>query len=394
MARPERNQDAVEAASPMDLRTLRPPRQLLPVRERTAQEDQQLEAKLEWFYRARYGVFVHFVPRMGRHMQGPAWTSEQWNRWVDDVDVEAFAGQVEQIGAGYVVLTICASNDYYCAPNPVLESIWGFEPGEFGSTRDLPMDLYEALDKSDIRLLLYVNSTPPSTTCDRARSRARAAGWTAGFDTTGSRPRLQSSYTELGLENWAEALRWWSDHYGERCAGWWIDGARDAYQGGKVHEAVKSGHPKAIAASHWYALSDYHHGHCANWEEQRQRIPRQDPSPWAERLLPSEQVARPVAPEVGRWVRPFQARPGFRIQYHVAQYLGKSWASPGVAHPTREMVDYTKAVVQRGGVFSFDIGTFRVHDSPALGDGPYLRVPDEQMEQLRAVHDALRGVRG
>lgn len=326
----------------------------LPPRQWTPAERKQYEEKVDWLYRAKYGIMFHFVPNMHRFRTGRIkWTGEKWSAWIDAVDVEKIAAQAAEIGAGYVILSIGQGGGFYCAPNPVIRKYWGLKPGEAGSKRDLPMDLYGALNKRGIRMMLYTGCAPslmPGPASEKV-------GWFgSGFKFDRCTPE--------GAAHWAEALQWYSDHYGEKVSGWWLDGLREWAPGYRkaVHAAIAQGNPNALATSGTYALSDFLHGHCvADWKKQQRRLPTQ-----------------------GRWDATYQ------IQWHAFQYLGRSWSARGTAHSSKSIVEYATEVIKRGGVITFDIGTF--DERPKI-KGPYLYVPEDQMNQLRAVRDAVRQVR-
>jgi len=296
---------------------------------------------VHWFHKARYGLMFHFTTNMGEtpaDQRTSGWTSAKWNAWIDAINVENVAAQAQEVGAGYVMTCITQKGQYYCAPSPVLEEYWGLKPGQYGSERDLPMDLAEALKKRGIRMMLYhapcnFYGLPLATGMDRATAYRR----------------------------WLEVMEQTSDHYGAACSGWWLDGL-DNLVPGYVHNtyaALRRGNPDSIIGDGHYELSDYVHGHCnAGWTAQQK-----------------------ILPYFGRW------EPDYNIQWHQFQFLGPDWGQPGVAHTTPEMVTYMKKIAEGGGVMTFDPGT---HDGK--GNGPFLEIADDQMEQLCAVRDALRDI--
>jgi hypothetical protein len=344
-----------------DLCTNRSPEhQPKPVRPRTQEEQRALERKLDWFYWARYGVMAHFLPNMGRFNDPEKripWDSASWNEWVDAIEVEKIAAQAEELEAGYVVLPIGQQGNYYCAPNPVYEKHWGFAPQEYGTRRDLPADLEKALRKRGVRLMIYITGAPTAT-----EGPAREASARVGWQKLDGRPPWRC--TEEGSAKWAEVVQWWVTHYKGLCAGYWIDGVNNYCRGHAVRfmDAVRSADPDALFSCWWNALSDYNHGHCTyDWEEQQQRLPPN-----------------------GRWL------PEFDIQYHVFQYLGHRWGGRTVEHSTASMTDYARKVIEGGGVFTFDVGVF--DESTVPHRGPFLEIPEGQMEQLRAVRDKVRDI--
>ena len=81
----------------------------------------------------------------------------------------------------------------------------------------------------------------------------------------------------------------------------------------------------------------------------------------------------------------------WNIQWHALQYLGRTWARSDVAHSTESMVNYSKKVIERGGVITFDVGVYG-EKAPDGRNAPYLRIPADQFSQLCAVRDAVRSI--
>lgn len=346
-----------DAPAPVPYPTLNPPDKLaawqtrsphykakqVPPAKRTAEEQAAYEARVDWFHKAKYGVSFHFLAGISGN-KSPQWTSEKWNAVVNAIDVEKVADQAKEIGAGYVVLTIGQNCRYHCAPNPVIEKHWHLKPGEYGSTRDLPMDLHAALKKRGIPLMLYMAT-----------------------DNQYKLPRPPEMEGNARFEHWLEAMQWYSDHYGAKCAGWWIDGLY-ANTGPKdyterVHAALRHGNPDGLLASGTYGLSDFTHGHAnmGSWDSQRKFM----------------------LPYFGRW------DPEYKIQWHVFQYLGPTWAAAGIGRSEAQMREYFEKVIKGGGVITFDLGTFPNQKDDVV---PRLEIPKEQMALLRTLRDALKKI--
>jgi hypothetical protein len=307
----------------------------------TSAERKLYEQRVDWFHKAKYGIFFHFL-------SGGKWTRDQWNRWVDAVDVEKVADQAKEIGAGYVCITLGQNQIYSCAPNAVIEKVWG----PYTSKRDLPLDLARALKKRGIPLLLYIAT-----------------------DNQYQMPRPASFRGNDRFQQWIDVARWYSDHYGADCKGWWVDGLEEFTKDycRNIHKALKHGNPDALVCSGQYELSDMLHGHCR-------------PEWYRQSLV--------VKPFYGRW------DPDFNIQWHVFQYVGGTWGAPGCTKKTEDLVKYASDVVRGGGVITFDLGTFKKScfwqypsNQPAGdGVGPYLEIQPDQFEQLKAVRDALQKI--
>lgn len=357
--------------STLDAQSVNPKSQL------TREQKENLK-RTEWFYKAKYGIMFHFVPSMARFKQIP-WTTEEWNACVNAADVEKVAQQAEEIGAGYVIISIGQKGDYYCAPNPVYQKYWGFTDGQYNSKRDLPMDLFQALKKRGIKMMFYVTSIPFASPSEAGEKN----GW------FGERRNYEKGKTSMkGERIWLECLQWYSDHYGKAASGWWVDGLNGYSENynKELREALLHGNKKAIITSGDYEESDFIHGHCTGkWEEQQKRLPTQ-----------------------GRLDEKYG------IQWHAFQYLGHSWAAKGVDHTTESIVNYATEVIKLGGVITFDIGTFQetcntcpvrrnnrgiiifdigtFQERPKI-EGPTLFIPDDQFEQLKAVKNAVANIK-
>ena len=309
------------------------------------------EARVDWFYRARYGIVFHYLAC-------GAETPREWNEWVDAVDVEKVAEQAKAIGAGYVVISLGQNSVYSCAPNPVIDANWRRDDGLCTSRRDLPMDLWKALDRRGIPMMLYI-----ATDHHYRMPRRLGMGDTEAYKT------------------WIDVARWYSDHYGTRCRGWWVDGLLEFIPGYRmdITRALRHGNPEALVASGHYEISDFLHGHCMeDWERQR----------------------RVVKPYYGRW------DVDFNIQWHVLQYIGPTWGAPGCNKAPAQLVRYATEVVRGGGVITFDLGTFSEgcfyklpEDAPngKLPDGsrigPFLEIQPDQFAILESVREALKDIR-
>jgi hypothetical protein len=296
----------------------------------------------------------HFVPNMHRFREGRMeWDDGQWNAWVDAVNVEQAAAQANDIGAGYVILSISQGGGYSCAPNPVIRKYWNLQEGESASRRDLPMELYHALKAYEIPLMLYV-AAEVHLLPGEASEKAGWFGKNYQFDRC----------TSEGEDHWVEALQWYSDHYGDKISGWWVDGV-DKWTpeySEKIHDALSHGNPGTLTTSGNHARSDFHHGHCLfDWEAQQK-----------------------ILPTAGRWDE------DHNIQWHAFQHLGWHWAARGTPHSTESIVEYASTIVNAGGVITLDVGTF--DEEPEIV-GPYLKIPDDQMAQLRAVQGAINQIK-
>jgi hypothetical protein len=314
---------------------------------RTKEQSEKYKKKVDWFHKAKYGLCFHFLASMGENKNTYEWTSDDWNDCVESVNVDKIADQAKELDAGYVALTIGQNCQYYCAPNPIIEKFWNINPGEFGSRRDLPMDLYKALKKRDIRMFLYTAT-----------------------DNQFMIPCPENLENGNGrYDRWVEAMQWYSDHYGKACSGWWIDGLYE-HLGPKgyteqIHAALRHGNPEALISSGTNRLSDFLHGHSI------QSLKQDDWGIQQERMLPY----------YGRW------DPISENQWHVFLFVGSNWGFTDLGHSDESIVSYCGKVIKGGGVITFDIGTRGVGE-----DWPQIDIPMVQFNQLRLIRDALKEI--
>jgi len=286
-----------------------------------------------WLHRARYGAFMHYLPSNPEELAA-----------VKEFDVEGLATQLADAGASYLILSLGQNSGYFIAPNKTYDRAAGYQPGERCSTRDLPMELYEALNARGIRLMLYLPCQPPN----------RDARAQAGFGLPVG--PADQPLTPVAVKRWATVIREWSVRYGHRIAGWWFDGAYkhigfdDAIAG--VYSAmVRQGYKRTIVAfnpgievARWGKDSDY---------------------------------------TAGELNEPFTAFPDSSsvdgAQWHVLTYLGSTWGARNVRYPDSRWTQWLRGVLRAGGTVTFDVGPNM--DSMV---GPIGQISDAQIAQLRA----------
>ena len=189
----------------------------------------------------RYGVGFHYLQNWMRETKNGG--SAEWNATVRSFDVDRFAGDIAATGAKWVLFTVGQNSGYYCAPNAALDRHSGYRAGERNSTRDLPMDLANALAARGIELILYLPVNAP-------KQDARIAH---GFGLTAKASNGNWKVNEEFMKKWAKVIEEWSRRYGTRVAGWWFDGAYGG-NGWKarfarhIAAAVHSGNRDAVIA--------------------------------------------------------------------------------------------------------------------------------------------------
>lgn len=182
----------------------------------------QARANTTWMQQAKYGFMVHWTSQSCPRSGPP----KPYAQAVQDFDVKAFAHQMQQGGAGFVVFTTSHGQSYFPAPLVSLDRIL---PGRTAQ-RDLVADLAAALNRRGIKLMLYYNEGDQSA---RPESGLYAADTTHYFDT------------------WCSIIEEVGRRYGDKLAGWWFDDASVVYYHRnapwqKMTAAAKAGYPERV----------------------------------------------------------------------------------------------------------------------------------------------------
>jgi hypothetical protein len=308
-----------------------------------AQSASARSGKTDWFLHARYGVFVHYLfglqngednpHSLGRHTS--------WDECVKAFDVQRFAKQMHEAGAGYVIFTMMQRTRYIIAPNDTFDRITGYAPGEACATRDLVLDLYNALHKYRIPLMLYWTGDGP---LDDPK-----AGAAMGF--RGSGP-----VSEQFVRNWASVVSEYGERYGDRVAGYWCDGCYRSIGYDDRRLAILASGLRAGSERRIIALNVGVEARVHSYSRH-------------EDFTTGEQNAFKDIPD---------ARFVGGEQWHLLSFLGDNWAQPGTRLGKRQLVDYVAACNAKGGVVSIDVMLYR--------DGAIDR---SQLEILKALRPGL-----
>lgn len=194
----------------------------------------ELKPDLSWMRDGKYGLFIHWS-LFTYPLYGDEKAIENFEWGVNTFDVEAFANMVYETGASWVIFTTCHGAQMFPAPIQTLENVM---PGRT-TERDLIADLAKALNKRNIKLLLYYNMSPTGEVAAKL-----------GLET--NTDRWFQYLLDFALE---VSLR-----YGKSIAGWgYIDSTVPAYilnfPWEKYYHALKAGNPDAVVgiSSHWWA---------------------------------------------------------------------------------------------------------------------------------------------
>ncbi|SIO05547.1 alpha-L-fucosidase [Chitinophaga niabensis] len=304
---------------------------------------QEREGHTDWFKKAGWGVFVHYLYKVqcaGQRITTMDGDSTDWNKCVNEFDTEKFAEQIRSTGAAYVIFTMQQRTRHLVAPNKTYDKITGYKPGEACSKRDLVEDLYTSLSKRGIKLMLYWTGDGPR---DDEKA-AKAMGYT-------------EKVSEKYVQHWADVVAEYGERYKDKVAGWWVDGCYDyigynkekwaimakALRAGNSKRIIALNNPKMTSSNSSTPDDDYTTGEQNKFGE----IP------------------------LSRW------RDG--VQWHILSYLGNDWCSPGLRYNPGFMADYIRKCNLAGGVVTMDVCLFR--------DGT---IETSHLETLRGIKRRLK----
>jgi hypothetical protein len=332
-------------------------------------------ASTDWLRDARWGLFFHYLASPASSTDAAALTPDEWNRRVDSFDAAGFARQVADMGAPYVMFTIGQNSGFYCAPNTTYDAIVGISPSKC-SRRDLIADIADELAKFGIRTLPYLPSNAPTQDVAALLRLRFTPPWdasaTGGFDNRYGDPNTDERLTEFQT-NWEAIIREWSERWGEKISGWWIDGCMfadrmyrnpDAPNFESFAAALKSGNPRSIVAFNygWVEITPQHRL-CSI-------------TPYEDYTAGEADSMFPICK--GRWIE----NDGCHAQWHVLTYAGSYWGRGEPRFPDELVIGYTKHANQHEGVVTWDI--------PVSETGV---IPANFMRQIEVLHAACAQLR-
>ncbi len=209
--------------------------------------------------RGKYGLFMHYqyrillgyssgTQRLGTRPLVPdtsLMTYKEWNRFVDGFDVKGFAEQMKKAKIGWVMF--CLDDHYFawpCSPNSKFDYYTGYKPGEKCSKRDLIMDVADALNAKDIKLI--VNYAGLNGYQKEPKILTGLGDTNRGNVGEKAPPSAESRKKRL------EILKEYADRFGTKIAGWWFDtpgkNSYDdpPYDWWAINSIVRNANPKAV----------------------------------------------------------------------------------------------------------------------------------------------------
>ena len=292
---------------------------------------------------AKYGVFVHYLNGLqnssssSRDLNQGKVTS--WDQCVNEFNVNAFANDMADAGAGYVIFTLMQLSKHMCAPNTTYNTYTGYIEGQACSTRDLINDLYSSLNAKGIGLMLYTTGDGPALDTQAANG---LGGWNGKTN-----PVFQS--------RWYNCMKEYSERYGSKVLGWWVDGCYTyfGYTDSSLSDYsayLKSGNPKAVVAfnpgvqtiDRYVSADDYTCGERTDLDDLCN----------------------------GRWIDD--------CQWHCLTFLGQDWGYTNTKYTNEQLIDYVRSIKVHQGAVTFDVGLYR--------DGT---ISSSQKNQLMSLKNAI-----
>ena len=309
----------------------------------------------DWFVEAGYGIMVHCTEHTHNNGVAGDFFSDgkktSWDECVNGVDVNKFAQQVVESGAGYVVLCVQQQYQFFATPIAHFENLLGAQPGETCSTRDLPLDMMNALAAYDIPFILYF-------TGDGCWRNNIAFSMLSEKSFPNAIPNTE--WNDKYVENWSKMILELSLRYGKKLAGWFFDGMdRTKFTDDDLYwfaKAAKAGNPDSILAFNG-----------ATWNGATWYTPYED-------YCFGEQYGYTYTP-TDRYI--YSKDGQYRSQWHMMAYLDGDQS--GQMHTAEETITYIETIMAKQGVVTFDVDMNR-----------YGEIRPEHLEALREVKAAIR----
>lgn len=277
-----------------------------------------------WMAKGHWGVMTHYLADWQARANHLTMNVEEWNKLVDGFDVEVIASQLKDAGASWYQISIGQNSGYYLAPNATYDRLTGVTPGKC-SRRDLVADLYEALHKRGIRLLVYLPSGAPGA--DKGAD--AALEWRNG-------PVPNREFQR----KWEQVIREWSVRWGKKVEGWWFDGCyfpNTMYRSpegpnfASFAAAARAGNPEAALAFNpgvvYRMLS---------------LTPQEDFT--AGEIDKPEQVT----------IRRADGGKVDGVRIHMLSYLGTTWGMGTPRFTAEQVIGFTRKVTDAGGAVTWD----------------------------------------
>ncbi len=292
---------------------------------------------------ARWGLMFHYLDSPASSAGASHTSAGDWNRRVDAFDVDDFASQVKESGAGYIIFTIGQNSGHFCAPNPVYDELTGLGESRL-SRRDLIDEIATALTP-EVKVIAYMPSHAPAMHVEAVRALKCLPPWECGSWGVNrfwaEEENADARLTEF-QNHWQDILRYWGLKWRDKVAGWWLDGCyyyEQLYAG--VAEPNFKTFAQALRAGNSSRILAFNNG---------------TDTPFA-RLCPEQDyTAGEVStslPVHNKWKSLQEQAEG--QQLHLLTYLGHWWGEGSPRFDERFVSSYTHLILQSGGMITWDV---------------------------------------
>ncbi len=281
--------------------------------------------RASWMRGRKWGVMTHYLADWQARVHNLTMSVDEWNKLVDNFDVDALAGQLQSAGASWYQISIGQNSGYYLAPNARYDKLTGISPSKC-SRRDLVADLYKALHPRGIRLMVYLPSGAPS----QDKIAVAAFEW------------RNCPYPNREFQTkWQQMIREWSERWGNKVAGWWFDGCyypNSMYRSEQPPNfrsfaaAARAGNPDAILAFNpgvYYRILSM--------------SPEQD--------FTAGEIDKPDLVTTRRAVD--GKLDGSQI--HMLSFLGEKWGMGAPRFTAEQVIGYSRKIWDAGGAVTWDV---------------------------------------
>jgi alpha-L-fucosidase len=188
---------------------------------RTAERARKHRASTNWLQQAKYGLMVHWAASTAPR-SGP---QPNFCDAVKSFDVTRFADMVQATGARYLIFTLAHGIQKFPTPLKAVDAV----VSDRTCSRDLPGELADALEKRDIKLILYYHHGVGDPAW------AKASGFLQK-DKSSFFANERAILQEIGLR------------YGTKLAGWWFDDRYPLQPFEELFHATRAGNSSRLVA--------------------------------------------------------------------------------------------------------------------------------------------------
>ncbi len=196
---------------------------------------------------------------------------------VNNFDLNFFVNQAKELGAKHILLTNCHAHQYTACPNPYIDKLIPNRTCK----RDLIGELAEALEKEDIKFIMYYHHG-----CDGAHQ--DPDWWKAcGAD---------DFFSDTFYKNYIDIVSYFGERYGKKIQAYWFDAGYGLFRRGYVPweeltKAAKVGNPDRLVTYNsgvrtwglYTPFQDYYAGETSTFRSQSTLIPCCDDLPHGEK---------------------------------------------------------------------------------------------------------------